>query len=66
LGSIEISNARPEPITVEVTVPLPDGAQLVRADPLPSRKNGQPMFKITVPANGRVTIRFQAAGPADT
>jgi hypothetical protein len=66
LVRLEISNARPQPVTVEVSLQLPDALQIVRADPLPSRKNGLPTFKVTVPANGRFTIRFQAVGPADT
>ena len=59
-GRIEIDNARSNPVNVEVSLRLPDGAQLVRADPIPTPKDGLPTFKVTVPANGRYTIRFQA------
>src|SRR6185312_3350730 len=57
---IEVSNARPESANVEVALRLPDGAQVVRADPLPTSKDGLPTFKVTVPGNGHSTIRFQA------
>jgi hypothetical protein len=62
---IDISNARPEPVQVEVTLQLDDDAQVVRAAPLPTYKNGLPVFKVTVPANGRYTIRYQTGTPRD-
>ena len=62
-GRIEISNARANPVNVEVSVRLPEGAQVVRADPMPTPKDGLPTFKVTVPANGRYTIRLQAGVP---
>ena len=64
-GRLEISNARANPVNVEVSLRLPEGAQVVRADPLPTPKDGLPTFKVTVPANGRYTIYFQAGAPPD-
>ena len=64
-GRIEISNARANPVNVEVSLWLPEGAQVVRADPIPTPKDGLPTFKVTVPANGRYTIHFQAGAPPD-
>jgi len=60
---MEISNARPEPIRVEIGLDLPDGVQLVRADSLPTVKDGVPTFSVTVPANGRYTIRYRTGEP---
>ena len=63
VNHIDISNARPEPVQVEIALQLDDGEQVVRADPLPTYKNGLPVFKVTVPANGRYTIRYQTGAP---
>ena len=60
---IDISNAKPEPVQVEIALQLDDGEQIIGADPLPTYKNGLPVFKVTVPANGRYTIRYQASVP---
>ena len=60
---IEISNARPESIRVEIGLELSDGVQLVRADSLPTLKDGVPTFSVTVPANGRYTIRYRTGEP---
>lgn len=62
---IEIANARPESIHVEIGLEFPDGAQMVRADSIPALKDGVPTFSVTVPANGRYTIRYQAGEPPD-
>ena len=64
-GHIEISNARESPVNVEIGLQLPDGVQILRADPIPTPKNGRPTFKLTVPANARYTIRFQVGAPLD-
>ncbi len=56
---VQISNARAAPIQVELPVTLEDGAQVIRADPPLSRKNGRPIFKLTVPAHGSLLVRFQ-------
>ena len=62
---IEVSNARPDPVSAEIGLRLPDSAQVVRADPIPTPKDGVPTFKVTVPANGRYVIRFQAGVPPE-
>jgi hypothetical protein len=58
---VEITNARPVPVTVELPVHLPDGTNIVRADHIPQTRNGFPTFRLTVPAQGNATILFQAA-----
>jgi hypothetical protein len=62
---VEVSNARANPVNVEVSLRLPEaeGIQVVRADPIPTLKDGLPTFKVTVPANGRYTIHLQFGGP---
>lgn len=56
---IEITNARPFPIQTEVQIHLYDAQQLVKADHPVAQKNGRPLFRVTVPANGSVEIRYQ-------
>jgi len=56
---VEITNAHPFPIEAEVEVYIDGGEELVRADREPERKNGRPLFRITVPANESVEFRYQ-------
>lgn len=59
---IEITNARPFPIQTEVQIYLYDAQQLVKADHPVAQKNGRPLFRVTVPANSSVEIRYQTTG----
>lgn len=61
VSRIEISNARNHPVDVEIQVETPDGFDLVRASHKVQRKNGRTLFKVTVPANGSVAIRYQTS-----
>jgi len=56
---VEITNAHPFPIQAEVSVYLADNEELVRADRDPERKNGRPIFRMTVPANESLEFRYQ-------
>jgi len=56
---IQISNARPEPIQMELSLSLYGGARVIRADHPPGSKNGRPMFTLTVPAEGSTDLRYQ-------
>lgn len=58
---IELTNARPSAVQIEVRLALRDGQRLVRADQPAGTKNGRPIFHVTVPANGALTIRYQTA-----
>lgn len=58
---IEVTNARPFAIQAEVRLMINGGQRLMRADRPVEQKNGQPMFHVTVPANGSVQIRYQTA-----
>lgn len=62
ISRIEITNARPFPIETEVRIDLYDAQQLVKADHPVAQKNGRPLFRVTVPANGSVEIRYQTTG----
>jgi hypothetical protein len=55
----EVTNARAGEIQFELKVPLPEGARIVRADHPVASKNGRPIFRFKVAANGVVTVRFQ-------
>jgi hypothetical protein len=54
-----ISNARPSAIAFELRLRLPAGGSIVRADHVLANKNGRPIFRLTIPANQSVTLRFQ-------
>jgi len=59
VNRIELSNARPYPVQAEVRIDLDDGQEIARSDMTPGKKNGQPIFKITIPANDTLNIRYQ-------
>ena len=56
---VQISNARPEPIQMELRVALYEGARVIRADHPLGSKNGRPVFTLTVPAEGSAALRYQ-------
>jgi hypothetical protein len=62
---VTISNALPHPIDFELQQYLDAGAAVVRADHAISRKNGRPMFRLKVPAQGSVTVHYQLADIED-
>jgi hypothetical protein len=62
---VEISNARAAEIDFELRLSLPAGARIVRADHPLGTKNGRPIFRLKVPANQTVTVRFQSQGIGD-
>jgi hypothetical protein len=55
---LEITNARGNPVSVELRLHLPGGTSVVRSDHVPKPRNGLPTFRLTVPAQGSATIRF--------
>jgi hypothetical protein len=56
---VVISNARPNEVQFELRLQLPAGARVVRADHPLGTKNGRPIFRLDVPANEMVTVRYQ-------
>ncbi len=63
INRIEVSNARPYEVMVEVRLYLPGGSEIVRADAPYGQKNGRPIFRLTVPANETLTVRYQTMSP---
>jgi hypothetical protein len=61
LNRLELTNARPTPVTVELRLHLPDGTNVVRSDHVPKNRNGLPTIRLTVPAQGTATVLFQTA-----
>ena len=62
---VDVSNARPAAVLFELRLRLAEGSRVVRADHTVSRKNGRPIFRFDVPANGGVTLRFQTQHTED-
>jgi hypothetical protein len=60
---VEITNARPVAIQAEVRLEVEEGDRLVKADRPVGQKNGRPIFRVTVPANSSLEIRYQTATP---
>ena len=59
VSRVEITNAQPYAVQVEVRVYVFSGQEIVKADHPVAQKNGQPIFRLTVPANSDATIRYQ-------
>lgn len=62
---IDVSNARAEAIDFELRLRLAEGERIVRADHPLQTKNGRPLFRLKVPANQTVAVRFQTQGAVD-
>jgi hypothetical protein len=62
---VAISNAQPSDVQFELRLQLEAGARVVRADHAVGTKNGRPIFRLKVPANNTVTIRYQVARTGD-
>lgn len=59
VNRVDISNAKPTDVQFELRLQLPPGARVVRADHPMGAKNGRPIFRLQVPANGTATLRYQ-------
>jgi hypothetical protein len=59
VNRIEIHNATPTEIKVELRLQLPDGTQLIAADATTGTRGGRPLFELPVPANRTATVRYQ-------
>jgi hypothetical protein len=59
VNHVDISNALGVEIQFELRLRLPEGGRVVRADHPLGSKNGRPIFRLTIPANGTVTVRYQ-------
>jgi hypothetical protein len=65
VNRVEISNARATDIQFELRLRLHAGGRVVRADHPLEAKNGRPLFRLKIPANGSVTLRYQTQRTAD-
>jgi hypothetical protein len=59
VNHVDISNASGTEIHFELRLQLPEGGRVVRADHPLGTKNGRPIFRLTIPANETVTLRYQ-------
>ncbi len=59
VSRVDISNARDTEIQFELRLRLPDGARVIRADHELATKNGRPIFRLKIPANGSLTLKYQ-------
>ncbi len=66
VNKVVISNARPAPIPFELRLTLAEGERVIRADHPLGTKNGRPLFRLTVPGNGTVTVHYQTQNTRDT
>lgn len=56
--TVEISNARSAPIDFELRLYVDDGATVADPDQPMARKDGRPIFRLKIPANGSKTVRY--------
>jgi hypothetical protein len=55
---LTVTNDQPAPVSFEAELALPDGRALHPERRL-SRRNGRPLWAVTVPANGSATLRYR-------
>jgi hypothetical protein len=61
---VDISNARATAVRFELRLRLPEGGRVVHADHPMDTQNGRPIFRLTLPANETVTLRYQTVPAA--
>ncbi len=66
VSRVEVSNARDSQIQFELRLKLFGDARVVRADHAVGTKNGQPIFRLTIPAHGTATVRYQTQHTKDS
>lgn len=54
---VTVSNPLPEPIRFEAVLPVREVVSATRL----GRRNGMPLWTVTVPANGRATLRYRSS-----
>lgn len=59
VSRVEIHNARSAAIHFELRLRLPDGVQLVAAKPVPTTRDGRPLFKLTIAGGGSAVVRYR-------
>jgi hypothetical protein len=59
VSRVEIHNAKRSAIRFELRLRLADGEQLVSAKPVPTTRDGRPLFELTIPAGGSAVVRYR-------
>jgi hypothetical protein len=59
-----LTNSRNQAVQVELAIPVPEEQRLIRPSHPLARKNGQPLWRVTIPAHGsaRLAFRLEQAG----
>ncbi|HEX8309097.1 MAG TPA: hypothetical protein VF645_11845 [Allosphingosinicella sp.] len=57
---LTVSNAQPAPVRFEAL--LAEGAMKLVSETALGRRHGRPLWAVTIPANGRATLRYRFAG----
>ena len=55
---VEITNANPRPVTVEASFDVEDGKKLKGAGAKLPKKDGRPLWRVSVPANGSARLDY--------
>ncbi len=59
------TNARPVPVRLEAKIQFGDGQKIATPSAKLGRKDGHPLWAVTVPANGTVTLRYRITDAPD-
>jgi hypothetical protein len=58
---LSVSNARPAPVRFEAQ--LHEGGMKLTSNTALGRRDGRPLWSVTIPANGRATLRYRLGKP---
>jgi hypothetical protein len=58
---LEVTNADDRPVPVEISLHVGDEEKLEKVSARLERKNGRPLWRTIVPANGRALLRYRVA-----
>jgi hypothetical protein len=59
VNRVVISNSRQTDVQFELRLRVPEGRHVFRPDQPMASKNGRPIFRLTIPANGNLTVHYQ-------
>jgi hypothetical protein len=60
---VDVTTARDRSIEFELALRLADGTKLGKASSRIERKNGRPLFRLTIPARSSASIRYETMSP---
>jgi hypothetical protein len=58
LEQVEISSARPLPLSFELRLQTEGAQKIIHADQPIGKKDGRPIFRLTIPANGSIIVHY--------